>query len=152
LDQLTGLATLETDRLRIIQRAEYHRACMQGLSREAMLDYLEGVFEACPIVTGVFPRADELVIVFLKGGGDLLQAAAAGRCFPIGPLEAGAMRRGRTGLVVWPFVWLAMPFWLPGLREDADGALIMWTLTTPQAIVFLLLVAVLVTLGWLLVQ
>jgi hypothetical protein len=45
-----------------------------------------------------------------------------------------------------------MPFWLPGLPEDADGALIMWTLTTPQAIVFLLLVAVLVTLGWLLVQ
>lgn len=88
MDQLTGLATLETDRLRIIQRAEYHRACMQGLSREAMLDYLEGVFEACPIMTGVFPRADELVIVFLKGGGDLLQAAAAGRCFPIGPLEA----------------------------------------------------------------
>ena len=75
---MTGLATLETDRLRIIQRAEYHRACMQGLSREAMLDYLEGVFEACPIVTGVFPHADELVIVFLKGGGDLLQAAAAG--------------------------------------------------------------------------
>ena len=24
---MTGLATLETDRLRIIQRAEYHRAC-----------------------------------------------------------------------------------------------------------------------------
>ena len=85
---MTGLATLVTDRLRIIQRAEYHRACMQGLSREAMLDYLEGVFEACPIMTGVFPRADELVIVFRKGGGDLLQAAAAGRCFPIGPLEA----------------------------------------------------------------
>jgi bifunctional non-homologous end joining protein LigD len=41
---------------------------------------------------------------------------------------------------------------IPGLPEDADGALIMWTLTTPQAIVFLLLVAVLVTLGWLLVQ
>ena len=36
--------------------------------------------------------------------------------------------------------------------RNADGALIMWTLTTPQAIVFLLLVAVPVTLGWLLVQ
>ena len=117
-----------------------------------MLDYLEGVFEACPIMTGVFPRADELVIVFLKGGGDLLQAAAAGRCFPIGPLEAVPCVGEEQALLFGHLSGSPCPSGYPVSPEDADGALIMWTLTTPQAIVFLLLVAVLVTLGWLLVQ
>ena len=78
-----GIAMVEQDRQRALERAAYHRARLAPLDKEERFDYVAAVFAKNAHVAGLLASpstrdsiiGDPLIMV-LKGGGELL---AAGR-------------------------------------------------------------------------